>query len=275
MFWGSKISDVFKKTVQDVGAYPRLQTSLLIIGTLMYAVLLANVCEPYSLFSAHLPQQPLHRLQGHQARQALRPDFLFRLPSATGGVEQTIADVKTVSLGNKALYKPGFGGDKAVAIRASQLPGEYRREAVKVDRELGFTNDDGPTLRKLQRYPPVLDLCFGAYGECSEGVKSLLEQMAQSRLKSQGLRSGTLEAAKELSQVKGYLRRRLSTATVKANVKCLLERLVQVGEGRGQAGKRRQWARAEEERARWEREAHWQARVTGRALVRRGDFLQI
>ena len=89
------------------------------------------------------------------------------------------------------------------------------------------------------------------------------------------IRSGTLEAAKELSQVKGYLRRRLSTATVKANVKCLLERLVQVGEGRGQAGKRRQWARAEEERARWEREAHWQARVTGRALVRRGDFLQI
>ena len=51
--------------------------------------------------------------------------------------------------------------------------------------------------------------------------------------------------------------------------------LVHVGEGRGQAGKRRQWARAEEERARWEREAHWQARVTGRALVRRGDFLSI
>ena len=40
------------------------------------------VCEPYSLFSAHLPQRPLRRLQAHQARQALRPDFLFHLPSA-------------------------------------------------------------------------------------------------------------------------------------------------------------------------------------------------
>ena len=28
------------------------------------------VCEPYSLFSAHLPQRPLRRLQAHQARQA-------------------------------------------------------------------------------------------------------------------------------------------------------------------------------------------------------------
>ena len=144
-----------------------------------------------------------------------------------------------------------------------------------MDQELGFMNGDGPTLRKLQRYPPVIDLCFGAYGECSDGVKSLLEQMAQSRLKSQGLRSGSLEAAKELSQVTGYLRRRLSTATVRANVKCLLERLVLVGEGRGQADKRRQWARAEEARARWEQEAHWQARVSGRALLRRGDFLSL
>ena len=66
--------------------------------------------------------------------------------------------------------------------------------------------------------------------------------MAQSRLKSQGLRSGSLEAAKELSQVTGYLRRRLSTATVRANVKCLLERLVLVGKltsvGSGQGQKR-------------------------------------
>ena len=110
--------------------------------------------------------------------------------------------------------------------------------AKVLDEELGFINGDGPTLQKLQRYPPVIDLCFCAYGECSDGVKSLLEQMAQARLKSQSFRSGSLEAAKELSQVTGYLRRRLSTATVKANVKCPLERLVVVEEGREQADKR-------------------------------------
>ena len=230
------------------------------------------VCEPYSLFSAHLPQRPLNRLQAHQARQALRPDFLFRFTSLHGGVEQVIADVKTVSLGNKALYKPGYGGDKAVVIRSAQLPGEYRREALKVDRELGFPDGQGPTLRKLQSYPPVLDLCFGAFGESSDGVKRLLDVMAESRLQSLGLRKGSLEAAKEIGLVTGFLRRRLSSAVIKANVRCLLERLVLVGEGRGQADKRRQWARLEEAKARMDREAQWQARITGRNLARRGDF---
>ena len=86
-------------------------------------------------------------------------------------------------------------------------------------------------------------------------------------------RFASTKIKKELSLVTGYLRRRLSTAIVKANVKCLLERLVKVGEGRGQADRRRQWARQEEARARLEREAQWQARITGRNLVRRGDFL--
>ena len=36
---------------------------------------------------------------------------------------------------------------------------------------------------------------------------------------------------------------------------CLLERLVQVEEGGGQGGKRRLWARQEEERARLDRES--------------------
>ena len=68
-----------------------------------------------------------------------------------------------------------------------------------------------------------------------------------------GLAKGTPEALKELGQVTGYLRRRLSSAVICANVRCLLERMLQVGEGVGQAGRRRQWAKQDEERARWER----------------------
>ena len=119
-------------------------------------------------------------------------------------------------MGNKALYRPGFGGDKAVSIHAAQLPGECRREAAKVDQELGFLNGDGPSLWKLQRYPPVMDLCFGAYGECSGGGLARADGSVSPQKPS-----GSLEAAKELSLVTGYLRRRLSTATVRANVKCL------------------------------------------------------
>ena len=78
----------------------------------------AFVCEPYSLFTAHLPQRPLHRLQAHQAGQALRPDFLFHLPDTAGNLEQQIADVKTISFGNKKLYMPGMLGDTSVKLRA-------------------------------------------------------------------------------------------------------------------------------------------------------------
>ena len=36
----------------------------------------------------------------------------------------------------------------------------------------------------------------------------------------------------------GYMRRRLSSEVIRANVRCLLERIVQVGEGAGQVGKK-------------------------------------
>ena len=80
------------------------------------------------------------------------------------------------------------------------------------------------------------------------------------------------QANKELASVTSYLRRRLSSAVMRANVKCLLEQLLMVGEGQGQAGQRRQWVRREEERARMDREAQWLERVPGKNLSRRGDF---
>ena len=86
----------------------------------------------------------------------------------------------------------------------------------------------------------MLDLVFGAYGETSDGVKKLLDQLVESRVTSLGLRMGSLEASKEMSQVTGYLRRRLSSAIMRANIKCLLDRLLLVGEGQGQAGRKRQ-----------------------------------
>ena len=67
----------------------------------------------------------------------------------------------------------------------------------------------------------------------------------------------------------GYLRRRLSSAVMRTNVKCLLERLD--GEGQeGQAGGRR-----EEEQAKMEREVHWLERITGRNLPLWRDFPQV
>ena len=167
-------------------------------------------------------------------------------------MQQIIADVKTVFFGNKTFYKPGIQGNTTVQLCAARVGGEYQRTGMKLDQELGFANG-GPTLRKLQSFPPFLDLVFWAYGECSDGVKSMLDNFGESRLRKLGLAKGTPEALKELGQVTGYLRRRLSSAVICANVRCLLERMLQVGEGVGQAGRRRQWAKQDEERARWER----------------------
>ena len=61
-------------------------------------------------------------------------------------------------------------------------------------------------------------------------------------------------------------------AIIKANVSCLLERLVQVEERVGQGGKRRLWARQEEERARVDRESQWLSRITGDRLINTGSF---
>ena len=232
-------------------------------------------CEPYALFAATLPQRPLHRLQAHQARQGLRPDFLFHLQNAEGNLEQVIADVKTVSLGNKDLYKPGYGGEKAVNLRAAKVGGEYRRDALKLDRQLGHIDGEGPTIQRLSDFPPVMELCFGAYGETSDGVKRLLDAMVDSKIRSVGLRKGSPGEPKEKAQVTSFIRRHLSSAVMRANVCCTLERMVRVGQGVGEAGKRRRWAALEEERARWSREAQWLVRVTGRELSRRGDITVI
>ena len=138
--------------------------------------------------------------------------------------------------------------------------------------DLGYQDGQGPTTRKLGEFPPVLDLVFGAYGECSEGAKRLLDTLVQSRLRKLGLAKGTSEAGKETAWVTGYLRRRLSSSVLRANVSCLLERLIQVDEGEGQGGKRRQWSRMEEEHARLDRESQWLAKITGGRIVRTGSF---
>ena len=141
-----------------------------------------------------------------------------------------------------------------------------------MDLDLGYPGGQGPTTRKLNQFSPVLDLCFGAYGETSEGVKSLLDKLVEARIKKLGLTKGTVEVGKKTALTKGYLRRRLSSATIKANVSCLLERLVQVEEGGGQGGKRRLWARQEEERARVDSESQWLAKITGGRLKNMGAF---
>ena len=228
-------------------------------------------CEPYGMFGHLIPQQPLNRLDARRSRQILRPDFDFKIPAANGIPESRVADIKTVSCGAPSWYK---AGDRAVDRGAKRVPGEYVKTAKDMDEELGVdvTKEQGPVSRNLQEVGPVIPLIFGGFAEVSEGVHTLVDLLSKFRLKKEGLSAGRGGSEKRLGEVVGQIRRRLSLATVKANMACMLSRLSLTGDGASDAGKRRQWQRREEDLMNRERQANWQARISGHSIVRKGRF---
>merc|ERR1719319_1723467 len=221
-------------------------------------------CEAYNVFGHLVPQQPHNRLGGYRARQVLRPDFLLQIPDpATGVVSQRVADVKTIGLGAASYYKPGAEGQRAVERRSRRIQSEY---------QAGAKPGLGPVSQKLAELGPVWDLTTGGHFEGSAGIHKLVSQMTDSWATKQVLATGRPPGEGERSMTTGLLRRRLSTAIVKANISVLLGRLGMVGEGAAKARGRREWGRMEEMRMRREREAAWRADTTGREVVRRGRF---
>ena len=87
-----------------------------------------------------------------------------------------------------------------------------------------------------------------------------------------GMLMGRPGSDQELALVTSQLRRRISSATVRANFTCMFERLSQVGGGARGAERRRNWVQIEEEKMRRDRQAQWLARVRGAGIVRRGRF---
>ena len=143
--------------------------------------------EVWGLFSHLIPAEALTRMERGRKRQALVPDFRVEMTCATGGTKTQLAELKVISC-CKSWYTPGAkvrGTDK----RAQQLPTEYKRKAKKVDQEvLGVDKEvRGPVERRLEEYGDLLGLCFGAWGEASEGVHQLVQNLAESRLTFLGL----------------------------------------------------------------------------------------
>ena len=181
-----------------------------------------------------------------------------------------IAKVKTIGKGVKSWYKLGAEGTRAVDLRAEGLQKEYEGKAVDMDRALGVVGE-GPCLRRLREFPPVLDLCFGAYGEGSPGTHILVSLLAATRVRTLELQGKKLPVNQQGLET-GIIRRRLSTAVVRANSLCLLGKMGQVGEGSAIAGKRRAAARWGERERELEAEADWLCHTSGRELVQRGRF---
>ena len=168
-------------------------------------------------------------------------------------------------------YSPG-ARDKAVDKRARLLQGEYRKKAKDTDRKYGGTEEGviGPVENKLRQFGEIQGLVVGAFGEGSEDLHSLVQTIAESKVTAMGLSRGRQGTEAEVGVVVGQVRRMISTASVRAQAQCLLTRMSSVGEGVGQAAKRRQWAIQEDERMKQERYSQWMRRVEGVTSLRKG-----
>ena len=227
--------------------------------------------EVWGLFSHLIPAAALTRMERGRKRQAIVPDFRIEMPLPTcGGTRPQLAELKIISCCE--TWYPAGGRVRGTDKRAGGLQQEYRKKAKNVDKNvLGIVDGQkGPVERRLDEFGQVLGLCFGAWGDASEGVHQLVQTIAESRLKYQGLQLGRPGSDLELGVLVGQVRRRLSMAVIKAQVDCLLAKIHQVGPGNSQLARKREWAVQEDLRMSRERGAQWVRQVEGVYTLRKG-----
>ena len=135
----------------------------------------------------------------------------------------------------------------------------------------------GPVEAKLTSFPPLRRWVFGAWGEASEDIHSLVKDLAVARAKfssqlekNKGFCARSEEA--EVAILTGQIRRLLSLEAVRSQARCLLDRLQGLGANAAAAAKRREWAIREESQLRRERQAHFLSFGQGHHAIRRGQF---
>ena len=91
---------------------------------------------------------------------------------------------------------------------------------------------------------------FGAFGDCIEDVHQLVHQLVQRLAKAKvakadtepGYRATGKSKEAQLSAEVAFLRRRLSMAAVREQARLLIDRPQLLGDGAGQAARRREFA---------------------------------
>ena len=149
---------------------------------------------------------------------------------------------------------------------------EYRNPLSNLDSKYHGTQPGqvGPLVRRLEGYGKLLCLVMGTFQEGSKDMHSLLDIIAESKLKARGLARGREGTEQERSVILMNMRRELSTAGAKAQSACLLGRVARMGEGHRLAAKRRVWVKREEELRQESNGPHWLANISGRGIIRGG-----
>ena len=160
--------------------------------------------------------------------------------------------------------------------RVIPLPGEYSRPLKKLDQKYHGVPEGhvGPLQRRLLEYGNLQCLVMGTFQEGSKDLHSLLETLADHKLRAKGLARGREGTERERAVMLSDFRRELSVTGAKAQSACLIGRVARVGEGHRLAARRRAWVRREDERREDASRAHWHANVIGRGVFRsRGQFI--
>ena len=241
-------------------------------------------CEVFGLFARDIPQEGLARMERGRKRQGIVPDFL--IPGGGGGVDATLADLKFIT-GTELNYpRNPRRQERAVDRRAAAVNAEYQRHAVLIDTKYcgipkaarGQPQALGPVQQRLASFGEVQGWSFGVWGEASDTVHTLIDQIATARLTVAGQqpeRQGRLVHSPEAekAQLVGSLRRQVSLVAVRANARLLISRMESfVGQGAAQAARRRQQVIGLERQELRERQAYALSFSQGRNILRRGHF---
>ena len=230
--------------------------------------------EVFNIFSRHIPQQGLSRIDRHRDRQGMVPDM--RISLTIGGVSrQVLHEIKCIS-SSQSRYRPSWT-ERGVDKRADQLHQEYVMKARRADQEYGGVaqGEVGGVERKLNSYPKVEGIVFGNWGEASQATHQLVEELASSRARvadpqARGRRGQILSEEGVKSLAVGYIRRKLGIASVRAQCHSLLGRLDGLGPGATAAAGRRRMAEEQERLWGRERRAHNLSVKQGFNIHRRG-----
>ena len=198
------------------------------------------------LLAACIPQAGRGRFDGLpvRKRQGLVPDLLMKLdwPGARRPLDQLL-ELKTLHHGSTTYPSGASARCSAVTARAAALPSEYCSKARRVDRQYCNTppGQIGPVQARLQTFPAVRGLVFGAWGEASPDAHQLVACLAK-----QG--AARLSQGSEKEQMHGFLgwhlKRRWAVAAVREAARLPLARLEYVGHGAAAAAERRRAAAA-------------------------------
>ena len=210
------------------------------------------VCEVFNMFSSCIPQAGLSRIERGRQRQGLVPDFKLQ---GDQGVGETLCELKCINACVTWYPRAPRLEDRAVDRRADGLTEVYAVKARDVDRLYCGTQkpprarrgapqpvrQTGPVETKLLTYGRVNGWVFGAWGEASLEIHSLVQRLAKARLailyQQPGPRGPAKTREAKLASLVSWVRRQLSFLAVQQQQRLLLGRLQLLGMGPGRQGR--------------------------------------